>query len=121
MSCKKFCFLFIIANMFFFAFGYGQNRDLDTIYKVKMTPFLRQLLEFKELDAIINISIENHIIPTEGTIFTPNAQEIIKEGNHLLLMIQQTGFVFELSDYYDSVAVFKRLDRTVNINYDIGS
>jgi len=121
MSYKKFYFLLIIANLLFLGIGYGQNRDLDTVYKVKMTPFLRQLLEFKELDANINISIENHIIPTEGTIFTPNAQEIIKEGNHLLLMIQQTGFVFELSDYYDSVAVFKRLDRTVNINYNIGS
>ena len=79
MSYKKLCFLLIIANLLFFGIGYGQNRDLDTVYKVKMTPFLRQLLEFKELDAIINISIENHIIPTEGTIFTPNAQEIIKE------------------------------------------
>ena len=121
MSCKKFYFLFIIANLYFLAIANGQNRDLDTVYKVKMTPFLRQLLEFKDLDANINISIDNHIIPTEGTIFTPNAQEIIKQGNQLLLMIQQTGFVFVLSDYYDSVAVFKRLDRTVNINYNIGS
>jgi len=121
MSCKKFCFLFIIANLFFFAIGYGQKREIDTVYQVKITPFLRQLLEFKDLDANISISSENHIIPTEGTIFYPNAQEIIKEGNHLLLMIQQTGFVFELTDYHDSVAVFKRLDRTININYNIGS
>jgi hypothetical protein len=121
MTYKKFYTLLFIVNFLFSGNILAQNRDLDTLYKVKLTPFLRQIIDLKDLDAIINISIDNQIIPTQGTIFTPNAQEIIKENNHFYLMIQQTGFVFELSDYHDSVAVFRRLDRTVNINYNIGS
>lgn len=121
MSYKKFYFLIIIANFLIWGHGYGQNKDLDTVYKVKITPFLSHIIGLKDLETNINLSVDNHLIPTEGTIFSPNAQDLIKSKDQILVMIQQTGFVFELSNFYDSIAVFKRLDRTVNINYNIGS
>ena len=121
MSYKKFFCLIIIANFHFCGIVYGQNKDLDTVYKVKITPFLKYIIGLEDLETNINLSLDNHLIPTEGSIFSPNAQDLIKNRDQILVMIQQTGFVFELSNFNDSMAVFKRLDRTVNINYNIGS
>jgi hypothetical protein len=98
----------------------AQNVGLDTVYFVQNTNFLKNILSLKDLYANINLSPENYIIPVQGTIFAPNGQEIIKDENSLYVNIQQTGFVYQLFSQKDSLLEFRRIDRTINLNYNIG-
>jgi hypothetical protein len=110
----SFCFFIGFIN------GKSQNYTLDSVYYVKIDPFLSRIIALEDLEANIMLSREEYIIPTNGTLFSPNAQEIIKNKKILYVTIQQTGFLFEYMGLKDSLAIFKRMDATVNINYNIG-
>lgn len=110
----SFCFFIGLIN------GKAQNYTLDSVYYVKMDPFLSKIIELQDLEANIMLSKYENIIPTNGTLFSPNAQEIIKNKKKLYVTIQQTGFLFEYMGLKDSLAIFRRMDATVNINYNIG-
>jgi hypothetical protein len=120
MSCVKNIFLIIFLNILGFAQINAQHFELDTVYFVKKTPFLQKILSYQDLYANINLSPDNYLIPAQGTIYGPNGQEIIKDNNSLYVNIQQTGFVFQLFSQNDSLLEFRRIDRTININYNIG-
>ena len=109
------CCLFLgISN------GKAQNYALDSVYYVKMDPFLSKVIALEDLEANILLSREQHIISTSGTLFSPNAQEVIKHKKQLYVSILQTGFLFQYIGQKDSLAIFKRMDETININYNIG-
>ena len=120
MSCVKNIFLIIFLNILGFAQINAQHSELDTVYFVKKTPFLQKILSYQDLDANINLSPDNNLIPLQGTVYGPNGQEIIKNNNSLYVNIQQTGFVYQLFSQNDSLLEFRRIDRTININYNIG-
>jgi hypothetical protein len=120
MSCVKNIFLIIFLNILGFAQINAQHSELDTVYFVKKTPFLQKILSYQDLDANINLSPDNYLIPAQGTIYGPNGQEIIKNNNSLYVNIQQTGFLYQLFSQNDSLLEFRRIDRTININYNIG-
>lgn len=120
MSCvKRISFIFFLIFLDFSHVN-AQNFNLDTVYFVKNNPFLQKILSFKDLYAKINLTPENYIIPVQGTVYEPNGQEIIKDEKSFYVNIQQTGFVFQLLSQNDSLLEFRRIDRTVNINYNIG-
>ena len=96
MSCVKNIFLIIFLNILGFAQINAQHSELDTVYFVKKTPFLQKILSFQDLDANINLSPDNYLIPAQGTLYGPNGQEIIKDKNNIYVNIQQTGFVYQL-------------------------
>lgn len=98
----------------------AQNNTLDSVYYVKIDPFLSKIIELEDLETNISLSSKEFIIPTNGTLFAPNGQELIKNKKHLYVTILQTGFLFEYIGIKDSLAIFKRIDETVNINYNIG-
>lgn len=114
--------LFFIFCCFFTGFinGNAQNYTLDSVYYVKIDPFLSKIIALEDLEANIMLSKNEHIIATTGTLFAPNAQEVIKDKKKLYVTIQQTGFLFEYMGLKDSLAIFRRMDETVNINYNIG-
>jgi hypothetical protein len=120
MSCIKKTFLIIFLNILGFAQIYAQNLALDTVYFVKKTPFLQKILSSQDLYANINLSPDNYIIPVMGTLYAPNGQEIIMDDELIYVNIQQTGFVYQLFSQKDSLLEFRRIDRTININYNIG-
>lgn len=103
-----------------FIHGKAQNYTLDSVYYVKIDPFLSKIIALEDLEANIMLSKNEHIIATTGTLFAPNAQEVIKDKKKLYVTIQQTGFLFEYMGLKDSLAIFRRMDETVNINYNIG-
>ena len=113
-----------ILILFFLIFGFlpskAQICALDSVYYVKMTPFIEKVLSIKDLSVNIHFSDNVRLIPTSGTMFAPNLQELIKDSSHVYLSIQQTGFFFELKEIKEGVATFIRADKTVNINYNIG-
>ena len=120
MSCVKKIFLIIFLNSIVFLKINAQNFNLDTVYLVKTTPFLEKIISLGDLNANINLSPENYIIPVLGTLYAPNGQEIIKNDKNLYVNIQQTGFVYQLFSQNDSLLEFRRIDRTINLNYNIG-
>ena len=120
MSCVKKIFLVVFLIILEFSHVNAQNFELDTVYFVKNTNFLQKILSFQDLYANINLTSENYIIPVQGSIYAPNGQEIIKDEKSLYINIQQTGFVYKLFSQKDSLLEFRRIDRTININYNIG-
>jgi hypothetical protein len=120
MSCVKNIFLIIFLNILSFTQTSAQNFQLDTVYFVKKTNFLQKLISYQDLYANINLSSDNYLIPVQGTVYEPNGQEIIKDEKSLFVNIQQTGFVYQLFGQKDSLLEFRRIDRTININYNIG-
>jgi hypothetical protein len=99
---------------------FAQYANLDSVYTVKINPYLSKILELKDLNMTMYQSREARLIPTQGTIFDANGQQIIKEGDNLYISILQTGFLFQLISIQDSLALFKRIDHTINLNYNIG-
>jgi len=120
MSCVKYVFLIIFLNILGFTQINAQHSELDTVYFVKKTPFLEKVLSYQDLYANINLSPDNYIIPVQGTVYGPNGQEVIKDDERLYVNIQQTGFIYQLFSQKDSSLEFRRIDRTININYNIG-
>ena len=120
MICVKTIFFIIFLNILGFTQINAQNIALDTVYFVKKTPFLQKILSLEDLYANINLSPDNYIIPVLGTLYAPNGQEIIMDDKLMYVNIQQTGFVYQLFSQKDSLLEFRRIDRTININYNIG-
>ena len=120
MSSVKNTFLIIFLNILGFTQINAQHLELDTVYFVKKTPFLQKILSLEDLNANINLSPDNYIIPVLGTLYAPNGQEIIMDDKLIYVNIQQTGFVYQLFSQNDSLLEFRRIDRTININYNIG-
>jgi hypothetical protein len=120
MSCIKNTFLIIFLNILGFTQINAQHLELDTVYFVKKTPFLQKILSLEDLNANIHLSLDNPIIPNKGTNFAEFTQEIIKDEKNLYVNFQRTGFIYQLASQNDSLLLFRRLDRTINLNYNIG-
>ncbi len=121
MSCKQ----ITCSIIFFFFVGFSQlkahERGLDSVYYVKINPFLSKLIELKDLNTSIIHSNETKMIPTGGTLFAPNQQELLKDEGNIYIHIEQTGFLYKMTSWADSIATFSRIDNTININYNINA
>ncbi len=91
----------------------------DSIYIVPNTPLLTKIISIPNFHTSISLSEETKIIPLKGTILASNAQELIKNGDTIYVFIEQTGFLYKLVQHDSVSSVFKRLDHTVNLNYNI--
>ncbi len=120
MICVKNIILTILLIILEISQVSAQIFELDTVYFVKNTNFLNKILSFQDLYANIKLSNENFIIPVQGSIYAPNGQEIIKDDKSLYVNILKTGFLYQFIGQKDSLLEFRRIDRTININYNIG-
>jgi len=91
----------------------------DTLYKVPNNPLLSKIISLKNENLTINLSRASELIPLKNTILGSNAQKLYKNGNGLFVSIEQTGFIFQLVKYDSNSCVFRRLDKTINLNYNI--
>jgi hypothetical protein len=95
--------------------------QLPERFKITNSPFLDKITSIQDLECKVFLSKQNEIIPVEGTIFIFNGQELIKTKEKLYLFISQTGVIYELEDRVDTSYTFRRIDKTININYNIAS
>ena len=95
--------------------------QLPERFKITNSPFLDKITSIQDLECKVFLSKQNEIIPVEGTIFIFNGQELIKTKEKLYLLISQTGVIYELEDRVDTSYTFRRIDKTININYNIAS
>ena len=59
------------------------------------------------------------ILPLLGTSFAPNRQELSKHNGKMYIFLAQTGFIYQMSEPEGDSVVFSRIDKTININYNI--
>jgi hypothetical protein len=52
-------------------------------------------------------------------VIAANGQLLLKQGDAIFILIRQTGFVYKLIQSDAVQCVFKRIDHTVNLNYNI--
>ena len=119
MNCKNRQISKILLVMVLFITNFAIAQGPDSIYKVPNNPLIAQLIRLPELNASIILSQETKIIPLQLTILATNAQQILKQGADFYVLINQTGFVYKLNSYDSATCVFKRIDHTVNLNYNI--
>jgi hypothetical protein len=91
----------------------------DSVYTVPNTPFLSHIIASKQLNTAINLSSDTYPIPVQNTVIAANAQQLLKQGEVIYILIRQTGFVYKLIESDSAKCVFKRIDHTVNLNYNI--
>lgn len=120
MSCVKKYFLIILIVILEFTQVNAQNFNLDTAYFVKNNAFLQKILSLKDFYGNIPLTMDNLVIPSQGTNFSEFSQELIKDEKSLYVNFQRTGVVYELIAIQEDLLKFRRVDRTVNINYNIG-
>lgn len=89
-------------------------------YTVFFNPLLQKMVELKDYNGKITISKSSDILPLNGSSFAPNLQELIKYNGKIYILLYQTGFIFQMSEPQGDSVVFKKLDNTININYNIG-
>ena len=121
MNCKKLIlinFLLILVTLLSIK---TNAQDPDSVYVVPNTPFLSKVISIPDLHTSIILSPETTVIPLKNSIIASNAQKIYKNGNEMYVFIEQTGFLYKLATYDSANCVFKRLDHTVNLNYNINS
>jgi hypothetical protein len=119
MNCKNRQISKILLVMVLFITNFAIAQGPDSLYKVPNNPLITQLIELPELNASFILSQEMKIIPLQHTILAPNAQQILKHGADFYVIINQTGFVYKLNNYDSTTCEFKRIDHTVNLNYNI--
>jgi hypothetical protein len=111
--------LLITALFFSFSSLKSIAQGPDSAYIVPKSSFITQLLEFKDLNTSINLSDQTKQIPVKDDVIDGNAQVLIKKGNEIYVFIEQTGFVYKLASIDSVNCVYKRIDKTVNLNYNI--
>ena len=116
--------LFIVLGLFSkISILEAQNRELPAQFYTSKTSFLAKIITAKDLKTKITISRDNAIIPVTGTLFFDNSQELIKSNDSVFLLITRSGIVYLLDPVSDTSQnySFRRLDHTININYNIGA
>ncbi len=88
-------------------------------YTVHFNPLLQKIKELTDYNGQIVLGISNKILPLNGTSFGPNGQELIKNNGKIYLFLSQTGFIFQMQEPIGDSVVFRKIDNTININYNI--
>jgi hypothetical protein len=88
-------------------------------YTVFYNPLLQKIKGLADFNGNIMLSKSSNILPLTGTSFGPNVQELIKHNDKIYLFLAQTGFIFQMSEPLRDSVVFRKIDNTININYNI--
>ena len=88
-------------------------------YTVFYNPLLQKIKSLADFNGNIDLGKSSDILPLAGTTFGSNKQELIKHQGKIYLFLAQTGFIYEMSEPQGDSVVFRKIDNTININYNI--
>jgi len=88
-------------------------------YTVFYNPLLQKIKGLDDYNGNIILSRSSNILPLDGTSFSANGQELIKHNGKMYIFLAQTGFIFQMSELIGDSVVFRKIDNTININYNI--
>ncbi len=110
-----------LTGAFFFVFSIlnAQFIPCDSIYTVPYSPFLRKIDSLKDFNGNVMLGQNSKILPLQRSTFSYNAQELLKHNGKVYVFLAQTGFIFQMSAPQGDSVVFRKIDNTYNINYNI--
>jgi hypothetical protein len=120
MRYKKFKIGLFLVFLLSFGATSAQYIACERAYTVFYNPLLQKIVEFKDYNGNITLSKSSDILPLNGTSFGSNLQELIKHNGKIYILLFQTGFIYQMSEPQGDSVVFRRIDNTININYNIG-
>ncbi|MFM6995075.1 MAG: hypothetical protein ACKOWO_08180 [Sediminibacterium sp.] len=97
----------------------AQYIPCERSYTVYFSPFLQKIKSLEGFNDNIVLGNSSKILPLDGTTFGPNAQELIKHNGKIYIFLAQTGFIFQMAEPIGDSVVFRKIDNTININYNI--
>ncbi len=107
----------------FFTIGFsiwGSAQEPDSVVSTRSNPFIRDLLAKNEHVYPMFVGDET-FLKFKYSLFNERNQFLIKTPGNLYVLLAGSGFLFVLENPKDSVLRFKRVDRTVNLNYNQGA
>jgi hypothetical protein len=116
INFKIFSFLVFLLS---FSSISAQFVPCERAYTVFYNPFLQKIKGLEDFNGNIILGESSKILPLKGTSFAPNSQELIKHSGKIFIFLAQTGFIFQMSEPVGDSVVFRKIDNTININYNI--
>jgi hypothetical protein len=115
-------FKFFTFSVFLLSFSSiaAQFVPCESSYTVFYNPLLQKIKGLADYNGNIILSKSSDILPLTGTSFAPNQQQVIKHNGKMYMFLAQTGFIFQMSEPQGDSVVFRKIDHTININYNIG-
>jgi len=97
------------------------SQSTDSIVYSNKSAFFKKLKSIKEYVYPIESRTQNIFINIPYGIYPEKVQTAIKAGEDIYVKFDNTGTLFKLIELNDSIAKFKRFDKTVNFNYCNGA
>lgn len=119
MRCVLIKTILFLAFLLNYSPSSAQFVPCEKSYTVFYHPFLQKIKGLGDYNGNIILGKNSKILPLTGSSFTPNQQELIKHNGKIYLFIAQTGFIFQMSEPVGDSVVFRKIDNTININYNI--
>jgi hypothetical protein len=119
MFYKIFKFVAFLAFLLQINSSTAQFVPCERSYTVFFNPLLQKINGFVDYNGNIILSKSSNILPLTGTSFAANGQELIKHNGRVYLFLAQTGFIFLMSEPQGDSVEFRKIDNTININYNI--
>jgi hypothetical protein len=119
MFYKIFKFVAFLAFLLQINSSTAQFVPCERSYTVFFNPLLQKIKSFPDYNGNIILSKSSNILPLTGTSFAANGQELIKHNGRIYLFLAQTGFIFLMSEPQGDSVEFRKIDNTININYNI--
>jgi hypothetical protein len=119
MFYKIFKFVAFLAFLLQINSSTAQFVPCERSYTVFFNPLLQKINGFVDYNGNIILSKSSNILPLTGTSFAANGQELIKHNGRIYLFLAQTGFIFLMSEPQGDSVEFRKIDNTININYNI--
>jgi len=119
MNYIKLKFFSILVSLLSFTTICAQFIPCERSYTVFYNPFLQKIKDLSDYNGNIMLSKSSNILPLNSTSFGSNKQELIKHNGKIYLFLAQTGFIFQMSEPLGDSVVFRKIDNTININYNI--
>jgi len=91
----------------------------ERTYTVEFNPVLQKITQLSDYNGIITLGNSTKILPLNGSSFGPNMQKLAKQNGKIYIFLAQTGFIFQMSEPVGDSVVFRKIDNTININYNI--
>ena len=93
----------------------------DSIVYSSKTQYLKKIQQIKEYLYPVRSKEHSVFLNIPLGVYPEKEQILYKTPDGIFIRFDGTGFIFKLVDLNDSLATFKRIDRTVNINYNLGA
>jgi hypothetical protein len=119
MCYKKIYISLFFATYFICLSVSAQIVPCERQYTVQYNPLLQKIKQLTDYNGQIVLGNNAKILPLNGTSFGPNGQELIKHNGKIYIFLAQTGFIFQMSEPVGDSVVFRKIDNTININYNI--